>query len=66
MGLRSLWTGGFLKFDPARYGIIAPPQMDGEVQFLSSPDAGWLAKSVKYLGLRRRHEITVSAAWTEM
>lgn len=50
MALRSIWTGGFLKFDPARYGIIAPPQMDGELQFLSSPDAGWVAKSVKYLG----------------
>ncbi len=51
LGLRSAWTGGFLKFDPARYGIIAPPQMAGDVQFVSSPDAGWLAKSVKYVSM---------------
>jgi len=56
MALRSVWTGGFLKFDPARYGIIAAPQMDGELQFLSSPDAGWVAKEVKYRGLTSRFE----------
>ena len=52
MALRSAWTGGFLKFNPARYGIIAPPMMDGESQFLSSPDAGWQAKSVNFRGFR--------------
>ncbi|MFO0919290.1 MAG: ThuA domain-containing protein [Planctomycetaceae bacterium] len=51
MALRSAWTGGFLKFDPARYGIIAPPQMAGDIRFVSSPDAGWLGKSINYTGL---------------
>ncbi len=61
MALRSIWTGGFLKFDPARYGIISSPQMDGDVQFLSSPDAGWVAKSVKYLGHTFDRYLTLKA-----
>ena len=61
MGLRSAWTGGFLKFDPARYGLIAPPQMAGDVQFVSSPDAGWVAKSVKYLGMESPTHVKLHA-----
>jgi type 1 glutamine amidotransferase/mono/diheme cytochrome c family protein len=61
LALRTAWTGGFLKFDPARYGIINSPQMDGQLQFLSSPDSGWLAKSVKYAGLRRGASIALNA-----
>jgi hypothetical protein len=26
------WAGGFLKFSPSRYGLIAPPAIDGAVQ----------------------------------
>lgn len=39
--LRAYWTGGFLKFDPARYGIIAPPRPDGEMQLELPPHLGW-------------------------
>ncbi|MDB5390501.1 MAG: Trehalose utilization [Planctomycetaceae bacterium] len=34
------WTGGFLKFSPARYGLISPPAINGIVQFGSAPIPG--------------------------
>jgi type 1 glutamine amidotransferase/mono/diheme cytochrome c family protein len=39
--LRAVWTGGFLKFDPARYGIIAPPRPEGAMQLEPLPGFGW-------------------------
>lgn len=50
--LRAAWTGGFLKFTPARYGLIMPPLMDGEPQFLASETPGWDAKEIRYRGMR--------------
>ena len=34
------WTG-FLKFDAARFGIIVPPRIDGDVTFTTPILAGW-------------------------
>ncbi|WP_010584870.1 DUF6797 domain-containing protein [Schlesneria paludicola] len=34
------WTG-FLKFDPARFGIIVPPQVAGDVAFTTPRLGGW-------------------------
>jgi hypothetical protein len=39
--LRAGWTGGFLKFDPARYGLIVHPKIGAEVQFVSPKGPGW-------------------------
>ena len=39
--LRAAWTGSFLKFDPARYGIIAPPRPDGVMKMELPSDLGW-------------------------
>lgn len=36
MQLHCAWQGGFLKFDPARYGIIAAPSIDGQLILSSS------------------------------
>ncbi|MFO0914130.1 MAG: c-type cytochrome [Pirellulales bacterium] len=36
MQLLCAWQGGFLKFDPARYGIIAAPSIDGQLILSSS------------------------------
>ncbi|HET6425355.1 MAG TPA: DUF6797 domain-containing protein [Planctomycetaceae bacterium] len=38
---RAAWTGGFLKFDPARYGLIAAPKFDGALAFAVKDHAGW-------------------------
>jgi hypothetical protein len=35
------WTGGFLKFYPARYGLIQPPSPEGSVRFTSEAVPGW-------------------------
>jgi type 1 glutamine amidotransferase/mono/diheme cytochrome c family protein/glucose/arabinose dehydrogenase len=50
--LRAAWSGGFLRFTPARYGLIMPPVMDGEPQFLATESPGWDAKSLQYRGMR--------------
>lgn len=34
------WTG-FVKFDPARFGIIVPPKIDGPITFTTPLWAGW-------------------------
>lgn len=38
---RAAWTGGFLKFDPARYGLIAAPKLDGDLTFAVTNQPGW-------------------------
>jgi hypothetical protein len=48
--LRAGWIGGFLNFDPARYGIIAPPKPAGRMQFLSRSTNVWGGLKVEYRG----------------
>ena len=48
--LRAGWTGGFLNFDAARYGIILPPKPAGKMQFVSPAKPGWGDAEVKYRG----------------
>ncbi len=47
-GLRAIWTGGFLKFDPARYGIIASPQPNGTLQMALPEGPLWGASKVQF------------------
>ncbi len=47
-GLRAIWTGGFLKFDPARYGIIASPQPNGTLQMAIPEGPVWGSSKVQY------------------
>lgn len=35
------WTGGFLKFYPARYGLIQAPSPEGRLRFTSDVAPGW-------------------------
>jgi type 1 glutamine amidotransferase len=48
--MRAGWTGGFLKLDPARYGLIRWPAIDGTVQF-NSPKGPPEGVRRKYLRL---------------
>ena len=34
------WTAGFLRFSPARYGLISPPAINGAIQFASPRQPG--------------------------
>jgi cytochrome c553/sugar phosphate isomerase/epimerase len=53
--LRAAWTGGFLKFDPARYGLINSPRIDGQLAFVSSASTAWDGHRVRYRGLSLHH-----------
>ena len=65
--LRAAWTGGFLKFTPARYGLIMPPLMDGEPQFLATETPGWEGKAVfrghNVLGDRLMLDYMIDDVW---
>ncbi len=47
-GLRAIWTGGFLKFDPARFGIIASPQPNGTIQLAVPEGPLWFDSKVQF------------------
>ncbi len=49
--LRCGWVGGFLNFTPARYGLIAPPRIAGEVRFSAPAGPGWGNAKTEYKGL---------------
>jgi glucose/arabinose dehydrogenase len=49
--LRGGWTDGFLKFSPARYGLIEAPQPGGPVMFVSPATPAWGGQVVKWHGL---------------
>lgn len=53
--MRGIWTGGFLTFDPTRFGIINPPSIQGKLEIALSEGAGWEKSVMKYRGLYR-HE----------
>ena len=50
MTCRVAWTNGFLKFDPARYGVIKAPQMHGDAFVVQNRNA-WGDAKVRYRGL---------------
>ncbi len=47
MRMSTAWTGGFVKLDARRYGLIAAPKPDGEIQFTGPKGPGW-AKDGKF------------------
>ncbi|PYJ99365.1 MAG: hypothetical protein DME23_09760 [Verrucomicrobia bacterium] len=50
LNLRAGWTGGFLKFDAARFGLLNLPKIDGQVQFVSPDGAGWIGATGRFTG----------------
>ena len=62
MSLRAGWTGGFLKFDPARYGLINSPQIAGDLAFVSLRSSGWEGQEFRYLGHTIREDRVVLSA----
>lgn len=57
--LRGVWSGGFLQFDPTRFGLINPPSMKGELQFSLPPGPAWGTSVVKYRGLHKHQSRVV-------
>jgi hypothetical protein len=52
--LRAGWLGGFLRFDPSRFGLIAAPRITGEIIFSLPAGPGWLGESVRHHGFHPR------------
>ncbi len=48
--LRASWTGGFLKFDAGRYGLIAGPKPAGELNLTTRPAPSWIGATVRWRG----------------
>ena len=51
MNLCCGWTGDFLSYTPARYGLIAPPKIAGKVRFDTPKGPAWTDAEVNYRGL---------------
>ncbi len=47
---RAAWTGGFLTFDPARFGLIHPPKPEGAMQLTLGEGLGWRGGEFKWRG----------------
>ena len=41
LGYSAAWTGGFLEFDPKRYGLIGGPRPKGRTLFANGIMPGW-------------------------
>ncbi|MEY2411374.1 MAG: hypothetical protein QOF48_4044 [Verrucomicrobiota bacterium] len=48
---RAAWTGGFLVFDAARYGLIKIPKIDGSIVWSQGATPGWVGSSNRFSGL---------------
>lgn len=59
MQLRGVWSGGFLQFDPTRFGIINPPGIKGKLEYALPEGPGWEGATVKYQGVHRHQAFTV-------
>ena len=46
LGYSSGWTGGFLRLDPRRYGLIVTPKPAGSAQFASRLEPGWARNGI--------------------
>ncbi|KAB2674842.1 MAG: hypothetical protein DVB31_01510 [Verrucomicrobia bacterium] len=50
---RAGWTGGLLRFDPGRFGLIGTPRPAGDPVVLVPAGDGWPGQPRRYVGLRR-------------
>lgn len=57
--VRAIWTGGFLRFNPARFGIIGAPSPDGAIIYQTHEQPGWTSSKVKFQGLHTHGERVV-------
>lgn len=57
--VRAVWTGGFLKFNPARFGIIGAPTPDGGFMVQTPEFAGWAGEKIQYRGMHTHGERVV-------
>jgi len=54
LNLRAGWTGGFLKFDAARFGLLNRPKIAGEIKFVTPDGPGWIGATGRFSGFHVR------------
>jgi len=47
---RAVWTGGFIRFDPARFGLVNAPHPDGFVHLALEQNHGWRGAEFRWNG----------------
>lgn len=57
LAYRAGWTGGFLDFNPARFGLISSPKIAGRLQFASRDHPGYAVSGSKSPGRWRGHSL---------
>jgi glucose/arabinose dehydrogenase len=50
--LRAAWTGGFLKFDGRRFGLLVAPAAAGDFVFEARGNCGWQGTEARHAALR--------------
>lgn len=50
LSFRAGWTGGFLNFDAARFGLLNLPSINGQVQFVAPEGGGWIGETGRFTG----------------
>src|SRR5439155_21286210 len=50
LNLRAGWTDGFLTLDAARFGLLNPQRIDGNVQFVAPDGPGWIGATGRFSG----------------
>ncbi|MBX3748437.1 MAG: hypothetical protein KF833_24285 [Verrucomicrobiae bacterium] len=53
---RSAWKGGFLRFDPVRFGLLNRPQPDGEPLLTLDEPSGWTGADFLWHGFAVRDD----------
>jgi len=48
--MRAAWTGGFLRFDPARFGLIRAPEIEGKIMWAAPGKFGWEGSPPRFAG----------------
>ncbi|MFM2097211.1 MAG: hypothetical protein RIS70_4335, partial [Planctomycetota bacterium] len=54
--LRAVWTGEFLTFDPARFGLIVAPKVAGQLRWSQPEGPAWPGATFRYLGMHLNGE----------
>lgn len=59
------WTGGFLTFAPARFGLARAPQISGDVAFSAASGFKWNSSQIRYAGLYHHGKRVVLKYWVD-
>ena len=59
------WSGGFLTFAPARFGLVRPPKISGDIAFSAASGFTWASSKNRYAGLYIHGKQVVLEYWID-